>query len=140
LLRVKEGETKMRYIAIHYVKVAGRTYTPGEIFPAEMTPEKEERLLRLKSIRRIEEDAPMSVAPVKTEVAEEPEAPKEPEAAEETQGDGGEDDGFTEADEDAPEIDVMDGLVPPVSEEAPKTPAKTKAAAKKIGAKGGKSK
>lgn len=119
----------MKYIALHYAKIAGRTYTPGEIFAADIPPEKEERLLRLKAIRPLNEDEPVSAPPVKTHAAEGPDA-----APEETQENGGEGeagDGYAEAEEDAPEIDVMDGLVPPAPEpETPKEPGKPKAAGK----------
>lgn len=40
----------MTYTAVHYVKVAGRSYTPGEIFTANMTAAEEERMLRLGAI------------------------------------------------------------------------------------------
>lgn len=132
----------MRYIALHYVKIAGRTYTPGEIFEADIPPEKEERLLRLEAIRPLEEDEPVSPLPAKTETPKKPKTPKEPETPEEPQAaesvDDGEaeadegeaeaNDGYTETDEDAPEIDVMAGLVAPVADEAPKVEDKPKAA------------
>ena len=149
----------MKYIAIGYPKIAGHTYTPGEIFDADIPSDKEERLLRLKAVRRLEEGESESSVPAKAETPKKPEAPKEleapeapeePEAQEEPQDDvseGEADDGYTEIDEDAPEVDVMDGLVPPAAEEdapkepetpaepeAPKKPAKPKAAAKKTGA------
>ena len=39
----------MKYVAKHYVKIAGRTYTPGEIFDGKLVPDKE-GLERLSSL------------------------------------------------------------------------------------------
>ena len=40
----------MSYTAKHYVKIAGRKYTPGEIIDIPIPEEKLKRLLRLKAI------------------------------------------------------------------------------------------
>lgn len=54
----------MKYVARHYVKIAGRTYTPGEIFDGKKVPDEDamERLLRLGAVQELkplvlEEDA-----------------------------------------------------------------------------------
>lgn len=122
------------YIAVTYI---GSRYVPGEII-SEDTPK--EKLDWLKRAGAIREAAPDPEAPV---VAEAPED-KGPEAQ---APDPEPDDPETEAPEDeidedaeAPEIDVMDGVVAAEKEE-PKKPAKTAARkpAAKV-AKGGKTK
>jgi len=122
------------YIAVTYI---GSRYVPGEII-SEDTPK--EKLDWLKRAGAIREAAPDPEVPA---VAEAPED-KGPEAQ---APDPEPDDPETEAPEDeidedaeAPEIDVMDGVVAAEKEE-PKKPAKTaarKPAAK--AAKGGKTK
>ena len=83
----------MRYIARHYVRVAGRMYTPGEIFDGP-SGEKAERMIALGAIRSLDGE--------ETRRAEEArEAPEEAEsAAEETAG------------VRAAEIDGSDAIVP----------------------------
>lgn len=122
------------YIAVTYI---GSKYVPGEII-SEDTPK--EKLDWLKRAGAIREAAPDPEAPV---VAEAP----EDKGTEAQAPDPETDDPETEAPEDeidedaeAPEIDVMDGVVAAEKEE-PKKPAKTaarKPAAK--AAKGGKTK
>ena len=144
------------YIAVTYI---GSRYVPGEII-SEDTPK--EKLDWLKRAGAIREAAPDPEAPVTAEAPEDkgPEAqapdpePDDPETeAPEDKGpeaqapDPEPDDPETEAPEDeidedaeAPEIDVMDGVVAAEKEE-PRKPAKTaarKPAAK--AAKGGKTK
>lgn len=121
------------YIAVTYI---GSRYVPGEII-SEDTPK--EKLDWLKRAGAIREAAPDPEAPVMAEAPED----KGPEAQ---APDPEPDDLETEAPEDeideeaeAPEIDVMDGLVTAPAEE--KKPART-AARKSAGkaAKGGKTK
>ncbi len=122
------------YIAVTYI---GSRYVPGEII-SEDTPK--EKLDWLKRAGAIREAAPDPEAPVMAE-------PPEDKGTEAQAPDPETDDPETEAPEDeidedaeAPEIDVMDGVVAAEKEE-PKKPAKTaarKPAAK--AAKGGKTK
>lgn len=85
------------YIARHYVRVNGTVYTKGERIPDGIPAEKIEWLLRAEAIE--EAPAPASYI-VPDEVHDEP--AEEPAEVEE------------EADEsiEAPEIDVMAGIVP----------------------------
>ena len=127
----------MSYTAKHYVKIAGRKYTPGEIIDIPIPEEKLKRLLRLKAI------APASSADldpadetagsdedggkedVRDSYASQPDNrgydpsgdPKEPRDEEEP---------TEEADEEAeaPEIDVMDGIVSAAEEPAEEAPPK----------------
>lgn len=121
------------YIAVTYI---GSRYIPGEII-SEDTPK--EKLDWLKRAGAIREAAPNPEAPVMAEVPED----KGPEVQ---APDPEPDDPETEAPEDeidedaeAPEIDVMDGLVTaPAEEEKPARTAARKSAGK--AAKGGKTK
>jgi len=126
ILNYKE-EKLMQYVAIHYVKIAGRMYTPGEIFTAELPAEKEQRLITKGAIRAMPGEV------------KEPEIPIESGITQSTS----EDDDYGEADEtedEAPEIDVMDGIVDddePAAEKAKPKTRRRKAAPKKPAAQGG---
>ena len=134
----------MKYIAKHYVKVAGRMVTPGEIFEADIPPQKEERLLRLGAIQRDEtpeNDASKFMIPTMKNTQTPPEEPEDDtddddmdgfEEADEGDDDGENadegnatddaDDGYEEAENEAPpEIDVMDGVGQPSATPAPET-------------------
>lgn len=104
------------YIATHYVRVNGKMFTRGEEITEELSEDKIEWLTRAGAIKE--------VAPAIS--AKEP--AKEPEAEEEPQQDAQEIE-TEEADEEAeaPEIDVMAGIVQSGAEE----PEKRKTAAKK---------
>jgi hypothetical protein len=137
------------YIATSYI---GRDYTPGEIIRENLPKETIERLLKAGAIRKAApahaaEEAPQE--PPETELPPEGEQKDtETEEATEEEAEGAEEPETAEEPEDeideeaeAPEIDVMDGLVPAAAEE-PKKPARTatrKAAGGKT-AKGGKTK
>lgn len=96
----------MTYIAKHYVKIAGRVYTPGELIPGDAVAKLNgERLEWLVGIRAIIACAPAPMPAV-------PEAEDEmAEAAEPEQQDAAED--------AMPEIDAADGLVMPADEDKP---------------------
>ena len=116
------------YIAVTYI---GSTYVPGEIISEDTPKEKLDWLKRAGAIREV---APAPEAPVKAELPENNgQAAKTPAMEAELPDD--------EIDEEAeaPEIDVMDGLVTAPAEE--KKPVRT-AARKSAGkaAKGGKTK
>lgn len=120
----------MRYAAKHYVSISGRKYTPGEIIDIPIPEEKLKRLLRLKAIER---------SPIAT---------PDPDAQSAVVENGGGEEGARsndvnqpipkgeaslnkepaeEADEEAeaPEIDVMDGIVSAAGE-APSKEAEKK--------------
>lgn len=121
------------YIAVTYI---GSTYVPGEIISEDTPKEKLDWLKRAGAIREV---APAPEAPVKAELPENNgQAAKTPAMeADEQEAELPEDEIDEEA--EAPEIDVMDGLVTAPAEE--KKPART-AARKSAGkaAKGGKTK
>lgn len=96
----------MTYIAKHYVKIAGRVYTPGELIPGDAVAKlNSERLEWLQGIRAIIACAPVPMPAV-------PEAEGETaEAVEPEQEDAAED--------AMPEIDAADGLVLPADEDKP---------------------
>ena len=121
------------YIAIKYI---GKKYTPGEILPDNLPADEVKWLLEAGAIRKATPAPGRPAAPEETE--EEPEGTDEPETAEEEKQDEEPEDEIDEEAE-APEIDVMDGLVTAPAEE--KKPART-AARKSAGkaAKGGKTK
>lgn len=98
----------MTYIAKHYVKIAGRVYTPGELIPgdavAKLNGERPEWLVGIRAI--------IACAPVPMPAPAVPEAEDETaEAAEPEQQDAAED--------AMPEIDAADGLVMPADEDKP---------------------
>lgn len=107
------------YVAIHYVRVDGALYTPGEIINADIPEEKEKRLLEKGAIRKTGASfsVPRVPAPHDTPAPAEPE--KQPDSAEETVTE--ETDEEPEM-EDAPVIDVSDGIIaePEADEEKPK--------------------
>jgi hypothetical protein len=127
----------MSYTAKHYVKIAGRKYTPGEIIDIPIPEEKLKRLLRLKAIAPAssadldladetagsdedggKEDVRDNYASQLDNLGYDPSGdPKEPRDEEEP---------TEEADEEAeaPEIDVMDGIVPAAEEPAEEAPPK----------------
>lgn len=128
----------MSYTAKHYVKIAGRKYTPGEIIDIPIPEEKLKRLLRLKAIAPIpsaaldpaddtaggdeddgKEDVRDNYASQLDNLGYDPSGdPKEAKDEEEPTEE--------EADEEAeaPEIDVMDGIVSATEEPAEEAPPK----------------
>lgn len=126
------------YIATKYI---GKKYTPGEILPDNLPADEVKWLLEAGAIRKA---APAPGQPVEPDNGEEgtqePEAPatpddeQEPEAPDEATDEESAQEPEDEIDEEAeaPEIDVMDGLVP-AKEEKPARTAARKPAAKKGG-------
>lgn len=131
------------YIATSYI---GRDYTPGEIIRENLPKETIERLLKAGAIRKaapaqaaeeVPQEPPETELPPEderedAETEEAPEEAGEPETAEEPEDE-------IDEEAEAPEIDVMDGLVTaPAEEEKPARTAARKSAGK--AAKGGKTK
>lgn len=133
------------YIAIKYI---GKKYTPGEILPDDLTADEVKWLLEAGAIRKAAPATAEAVKPdgynEKPQDADDPKPIATPDdeqeaetAEEEPQGDKAEDEIDEEA--EAPEIDVMDGLVAAAAEEKkPTRMAAHKSAGK--AAKGGKTK
>ena len=122
----------MSYTAKHYVRISGRKFTPGEIIDIPIPEEKLERLLRLNAIER---NAICSIvdAPDDTdESADERGAGQsdtEDEAGASERMEYATTDGSEEV-EEAPEIDVMDGIVSHADEQ-PEAESEKKETAKK---------
>lgn len=114
------------YVANYYI---GRDYTPGEIVPDTLPAETLKRLLDAGAIRLVT-PAPIPV-PITRRTDFQPEAEEDAPEAEENAPEENEEeeDEFEEA--EAPEIDVMDGLVSSEPAETPK---------RKTAAKGGRRK
>ena len=107
------------YVAIHYVRVNGVLYTPGEIVNADIPEEKEKRLLKKGAIRKTGASFSVPCVPVPKDSPAPAEAENQPESVEETVLE--EEDEEAEA-EEAPVIDVSDGIIaePEADEEKPK--------------------
>lgn len=121
------------YIAVTYI---GSTYVPGEII-SEDTPK--EKLDWLKRAGAIREAAPDPEAPVKAELPENNGQAAETPAIEADEQEAELPEDEIEEEAEAPEIDVMDGLVTaPAEEEKPARTAARKSSGK--AAKGGKTK
>ena len=100
------------YMANHYVRVNGTVYVKGECITEDLPAEKEAWLLRAGAIRVMEDHRQELPA---QEPAPEPEDIPEPEEEAEDVEEACADPEAEEADEDveAPEIDVMAGIVTP---------------------------
>lgn len=122
----------MSYLAKHYVNIAGRMYTPGEIVDREIAQSKLQRLIRLGAVTpcpgaavnaKEENNVPDNNPADKPATVE----TNAEDSAEETEGEEREE-AEVEADEyeetDAPEIDVMDGIVSAAETDEP-APKKT---------------
>lgn len=115
----------MSYIAVHYVKIGRRMYTPGEIIDEHIPEEKRAWLLGKGAIRIA--DAPFLSPEPPPILSPDPPAAEEEDGEEDAQ-DEDEADHDDEDEEDgeeivgeAPEIDVMDGIVA-----GPEEPAQAK--------------
>jgi len=108
----------MSYIAKHYVDISRRMYTPGEIVDVKIPENKLDRLLEKGAIIPAAEGGLVKNEPaVWEDERNEPEPEHGEETAEETE----------EAEEvEAPEIDVMNGVIsaPEAETEPPKKTAK----------------
>lgn len=140
----------MKYVARHYVKIAGRTFTPGEIFDGKMVPDKEdlERLLRLEAAQELkplvlEDDADVPDQDSKKPVPDngtKPEGDEDQKPQDEQPGEGeqpsgdeqpGEDDEAADDEENEAfrEIDALEAVVqdpaPKAAEKPARKPART---------------
>lgn len=117
----------MSYIAKHYVNIAGQMYTPGEIIDREIAESKLQRLIRLGAVTPcpgaiVTESATDNATAAdgddeKQEVHVRGNAPADEGMTTEDEAEETETEEYEEA--DAPEIDVMDGIVStPTAEEA----------------------
>ena len=121
------------FIAVHYVRINGSMYAPGESITEEIAPDKEARLLDKGAIRRAAE-APLSAAQAEADGFVEPGTKSDAE------GDGSAEDmadinGNAEEEyEDAEpiEIDAADSITPA---EEPPTPEEKKPTRKRKGGK-----
>ena len=112
----------MIYIAKHFVKIAGRKYTPGEIITSAIPDDKLQRLLRLNAIEGQEADVG---GPEASGALDCPTADAGTHGSEDALHDSKSDD---EAEiTEVPVIDAMDGIVPAVAQKQPVArPARTK--------------
>lgn len=129
------------YIATKYI---GKKYTPGEILPDNLPAEQVKWLLEAGAIRKAAPTPGQTIEPENDEEdAEKPETPNAKSDAEDTEEpetqeaetnaeDAEEPEDEIDEEAEAPEIDVMDGLVP-AKEENPTQTAARKPAAKKGG-------
>lgn len=116
----------MSYIAVHYVKVGRRMYTPGEIIDEDIPETKRERLLAKGAICTAGAPFASSAQELPADPPADPPADTRGKSASDDDGkdegdDGKDEDEGEEITGDAPEIDVMDGIVSPAQ-----TPAKAK--------------
>ena len=107
-----------RYVAIHYIPLNGRMYTPGEIISEKMTGEQAKRLLRNGAMRAM---ADSSHGPAVETKGDPPAASQKHDVHDGARGDESPDDDGDEADGDPPVIDVTEGIVTPAEgqQEAP---------------------
>ena len=112
----------MIYIAKHFVKIAGRKYTPGEIITSAIPDDKLQRLLRLNAIEGQEADVG---GPEASGALDCPTADAGTHGSEDALHDSKSDD---EAEiTEVPVIDAMDGIVPAVAQKQPVArPARSK--------------
>lgn len=128
----------MKYVARHYVKIAGRTFTPGEIFDGKMVPDKEdlERLLRLEAAQELkplvlEDDADVPDHDSKKPVPDNGTKPEGDEDQKPQDEQTGEDDEAADDEENEAfrEIDALEAVVqdpaPKVAEKPARKPART---------------
>lgn len=123
----------MSYTAKHYVRISGRKFTPGEIIDIPIPEEKLERLLRLNAIER---NTIFSIADEVPDDTDES-ADERGDGQSDTEDEAGSSDRMDiaateEGDEaeEAPEIDVMDGIISHADEQ-PEAESEKKETAKK---------
>lgn len=111
----------MSYTAKHFVRIAGRMYTPGEIIDNHIPDDKLQRLLRLGAVATCA-TADEAVDATLTE----PRDVLKDDAGENREIPDGGGTGEDDSDEDAevPEIDAMDGVVPAEARTVTVLPAK----------------
>lgn len=122
----------MSYTAKHYVRISGRKFTPGEIIDIPIPEEKLERLLRLNAIEHNTICAIAREVPDTDESADERGAGQSDTEDEAGSSDRMESAATEEGDEaeEAPEIDVMDGIVSHADDQ-PEAESEKKETAKK---------
>ncbi len=106
------------YIAITYI---GGKYVPGEVIPDDMSRDELDWLIRAGAVRKAAPD-PDARRPQEAAVQQGAEVPEPTDAPEDTE----EPEGEIDEDEEAPEIDVMAGIVQTSPKEAVKPAAKRK--------------
>ena len=110
------------YKANHYTRINGVKYRPGEYINGEIPEDKLERLIQRGAVQIVTAPAPEKIR----EESEEPEPAKTEVVYTVTEQE-------EEPEEDAPEIDVMAGIVKeePEEPEEPKKPARTRKTAER---------
>lgn len=125
-----------KYVAKHYTNIAGRMYTPGEIITEPIPDDELPRLLRIKAIAPIFD--PVAAGHVEDDSdddSDNDENTQQEELQDEATPDSTQDQKESVVDDDecdetaeAPEINILDGIVPPAEEppvkEADKKPTK----------------
>lgn len=114
----------MEYAAKHYVKITGQKFMPGEIIDIAIPEDKLPRLLKLGAIIPLNPPIP-HLSPAEDDAT--------PNGTEDGDDDAAMDDNAEDAtDEDvqAPEIDVMDGIVAKAEVPAKKTAKSSRTKAK----------
>ena len=117
------------YIARHYVRVNGKMFTPGEVITEAIPDSKARRMLAIDAISKTE-DAPIlnERGPYSDAVQEN----AQPEGNEQDAESDAEDEEEADEEAEAPEIDVMDGIVAePEPEEAPAATPRKRSSKKK---------
>ena len=109
------------YIAVTYI---GSRYVPGEIISEDTPKEKLDWLKRAGAIREVAPAPGQPAAPEET--GKEPEAAKEPEGEQEPENTEEEPEDEIDEEAEAPEIDVMDGIVADEGPEPEKPAARKK--------------
>ena len=109
------------YIAIKYI---GKEYTPGEILPDNLPADEVKWLMEAGAIREVAPAPGQPAAPEET--GKEPEAAKEPDGEQEPENTEEEPEDEIDEEVEAPEIDVMDGIVADEGPEPEKPAARKK--------------
>lgn len=116
----------MSYTAKHFVRIAGRMYTPGEIIDNPIPDDKLQRLLRLGAVatRATADEAVDATLTEPRDVLKDDtgENREIPDGGETDEDDSDEDD--SDEDAEVPEIDAMDGVVPAEARTETALPAK----------------
>lgn len=108
----------MVYCAVHYVSVNGKMFTPGEVITEEMTNEKVEWLMSKGALKMI--GAPAAFPADKASKDADDSSKDADDSVKDADGSG--DPPPTEEDEEeAPEIDITDSVIPATAEEPKKT-------------------
>ena len=120
----------MSYTAKHYVRISGRKFTPGEIIDIPIPEEKLERLLRLNAIERNSIFAIAGEAHDVTDESVDECGAGQRDTADDADSSDRMERAATDESEEAPEIDVMDGIISHADEQ-PEAESDKKETAKK---------